>query len=411
LDGYPMASRGEGSLAVGIATASSVFGGLSSSLVLMFFAPFLAQQALRFGPPEYFSLAVLGMATVVGLSSKSVLKNIIAGVLALLIATIGVSQQLGIPRFCFGSYYLLDGIPLVPALIGFFGINAILEDSEKLGKIISGPVPVLPKIGKFRELILNKKMVKRLLPTWISSATIGNIIGVIPGAGMIMAVYMAYGEAVRRNPKEKFGTGVPEGIAAPETADNSVVASSMVPLLSLGVPGNGTSALFIGALMIQGMRPGPLLFRDHADIAYLIICGFFVANLLMGPLGLLLGRSLAAILTKIPRRILNGVIVGICVTSCYAINNSIEDLWVMLAFGVLCYGLKKFDIPHSPVLLGIILGPMMENAFMQSMNISQGSPLIFLDRPLSLILLILGVILAIVPIFTLRKKKYVAKVD
>jgi len=403
--------RGEGARALGISTYSSVFGGIMSSLVLMFFAPFLAKQALRFGPPEYFALAILGMSTVVGMASKSMLKNIISGVFALLIATMGVSQQLGIPRFCFGSFYLLDGIPLVPALIGFFGINAVLETSEYLGNGTQETTAALPKGGSFREMILPRQLIKRLFPTWLTSGTIGNVIGVIPGAGMIMAVYMAYSQAVSRHSDKKFGTGIPEGIAAPETANNAVVASSMVPLLSLGVPGNGTSALFLGALMIQGMRPGPLLFRDRPEIAFLLICGFFVANLMMGPLGLLLGRSFAAVLTKIPRRVLSGLILGICSTSCYAINNSIEDLWVMLIFGVMCYSFRKFEIPHSPILLGIILGPMMENSYMQSMSISGGSPLIFVTRPLACVLLILGLILAIVPFFTIRKKKFVAKVD
>src|SRR6056297_1260884 len=270
IDGYPMAQRGEAGQALGISTTSSVFGGLMSSLILMFLAPVLASYALKFGPPEYFALSILGLSTVAGMSGNKMLKSLIVCAIGIMIATIGMSSQTGFPRFYFGNPYLLEGIPFVPMLIGLFGVTSVLEVAESIDSDLIDAVKdrAIPKIQK---ILPNRQMVKRLLPTWIKSAGIGNVIGVIPGAGMIMAIYFAYDQAVRSNKDKEFGTGVPEGIAAPEAANNAVVASSMVPLLSLGVPGNSTSALFLGALMIQGLRPGPSLFQNSPDIAYLII--------------------------------------------------------------------------------------------------------------------------------------------
>jgi len=401
LDGYPMALRGEAGKAIGISTVSSVFGGLMSSLVLIFLAPFLACQALRFGPPEYFALAVLGMATVAGMAGKSLLKNLIAGIIALMISTIGMSIQTGYPRFCFGTPYLLEGIPFIPALIGFFGITSVLELSETITK---DEIPSLT-LSKIKRVLPNFNLFKRLLPTCLISGGIGNVIGIIPGSGMVMAVYMAYDQAVRRNKDKEFGTGIPEGIAAPEAANNAVVASSMVPLLSLGIPGNSTSALFLGALMIQGLRPGPLLFKNNPEIAYLIIVGFFIANLIMGPMGLAMGKILITIIPKIPRKVLSGIIVAICATGAFTLGNSIFNIWIMLIFGILGYILNKLEIPYSPIILGMILGPIMETSLWQTLILSKGNLIIFfLGRPLGLSILILALILFFAPFFALRGK-------
>lgn len=399
MDGYPMTLKGEGGQALGISTVSSVFGGLMSSLILMFLAPFLAVQALRFGPPEYFTLAILGMSTVVGMAGKSLIKNLIVMSLGLLLSTIGMEPQTGFPRFYFGNAYLLEGIPFVPMLIGLFGITSILELGETINKDRISNV-VLPKIAK---VLPDIKMVKRLIPTWLISGGLGNVIGIIPGAGMIMAIYMAYDQAVRRNKDKEFGTGIPEGIAAPEAANNAVVASSMVPLLSLGVPGNSTSALFLGALMIQGLRPGPSLFKDTPDIAYLIIVGFFVANILMLPMGLALCKFLAKNLLRIPRELLSGIVVALCVTGAFAVSNSVFNIWIMLIFGVVGYVFNKVQLPHSPLILAIILGPMMERNYHQSLVLSDGSWLILLQRPLSLGLLILSLLFIVLPLLNMGK--------
>ena len=241
-------------------------------------------------------------------------------------------------------------------------------------------------------------MVGRLLPTRIKSSAIGNIIGIIPGAGMVMPIYLAYDQAVRSHPDKEFGTGVPEGIAAPEAANNAVVASSMVPLMALGVPGNSTSALFLGALMIQGLRPGPSLFWNAPEVAYLIIVGFFVANLVMGPVGILLGKFLSRVIFKIPKQILAAVITLLCITGAFAVGNSIFNIWVMLFFGVLGFLFNKFKLPHSLLILAVVLGAMMERGLYQSLLLSKGSYSIFFTRPISLVMLVAALLFAATPL-------------
>jgi len=407
IDGSALSRKGESELAIGISTYSSVFGGILSSLVLVFLAPFLARKALLIGPPEYFALGILGIAATSGMA-KNIIKGLIVGIMGLLFSTIGLSDQLGFYRFGFGSLYLLDGIQLIPLMIGLFGISSLLESSfTHLDNLRNNNVNInMTKfINNTKKLFLTSKMIKRLFPTWIISGIIGNIVGIIPGAGQTMGTFLAYNFSKNMNPKKEFGTGVPEGIAAPETANNAVVASSMVPLLSLGIPGNATSAIFIGALMIQGLRPGPLLFRDNPEIAYMMVAGFLVANIFMGPFGLLLGKTIATTLAKIPIEILNGLIMAICVTSCYAINSNIDDLWVMIFFGGLCYLLIKLGYPSAPLILGVILGPMIENSLWQSLSMSRGHINIFFTRPLCLFILILAVMLFVSPLFLNRKFK------
>lgn len=394
-DGLPMTRRGEAGLALSISTFSSVFGGIFSSLVLVFFSPLLAAQALRFGPPEYLMLAIMGMSTVIGMADKAMLKNILSMALGLVIACIGLTPQTGYPRLTFGNPYMLEGIPLVPMLIGLFGITSILELAESLGGIKN----ITEQVQKVHVGFLDKAMCKRLLPTWVQSSTLGSVIGVIPGAGMIMAIYLAYDQARRRNPDKIFGTGVPEGVAAPEAANNAVVASSMVPLLSLGVPGNSTSALFLGALMIQGLRPGPALYRDYPEVAYLLLIGFLVANIIMLPLGLAFCNFLAGKILRLRRELLSGLVLILCVTGAFAVNNSIYNIWVIIAFGTIGYFMNKYRLPQSPLILAMVLGSMMEKNYLQSMVLSDGSWLIFLSRPISLVLLIISALFIGFPLY------------
>ncbi len=389
LDGHQMAKKGRGGEAIGISTTSSVFGGITSSLILLFFAPILASYALKFGPPEYFALALLGLSTVAGMSGGNMVKSLIVCVIGLFIATVGISPLTGYPRFTFDTPNLFDGVPFIPMLIGLFGVTSVLELAERIAKERKkGTKQSNESVQMEGKMIPSLSMVKRLLPTWLTSSAIGNVIGIIPGAGMLMAIYLAYDQAIRRNKDKKFGTGVPEGVAAPEAANNSVVASSMVPLLSLGVPGNSTSALFLGALLIQGLRPGPSLFNDTPEIAYLIVVSFLVANIIMGPMGLLLGRFLSRLIFKIPQELLGAVISVLCLTGAFSVGNSIFDVWVAIFFGILGYIFNKVNMPHSPLILAIVLGAMMERGLYQSLVLSKGSLMIFVNRPISLVLLI-----------------------
>lgn len=402
-DGYKMTQKGKGGLALGVSTTSSVFGGLLSSLVLMFLSPFLAKQALKFGPPEYFALAIMGISTVVGMARKNVVKSLIVAVFGLILSTIGMSPQTGFPRFTFGIDHLYDGIPLIPMLIGLFGISSVLGLSETINRDeLSKVKQVKTEVGR---MLPEKSLVKQLLPIWFIASAIGIVIGVIPGAGMIMAIYLAYDQAQRRYPELEFGTGIPEGVAAPEAANNAVVASSMVPLLSLGVPGNSTSALFLGALMIQGMRPGPTLFKDYPEMAFLIIAGFFVGNLLMGPMGFAVCKFLSTAILQLNRHLLNGIVVMLCVTGAFAVRNSVFDVWIMLVFGIFGYVCSKLQLPASNIILSLILGPMIEQNLQQSLILSRGSWSIFIKRPISLVLLIISVFFLAGPFITAVKEK------
>ena len=224
-----------------------------------------------------------------------------------------------------------------------------------------------------------------------------------------MAIYLAYDQARRANPDKEFGTGVLEGVAAPETANNAVVASSMVPLLALGVPGNATSALFLGALMIQGLRPGPALYRDYPELAYLIVVGFLVANIFMLPMGLAFCNFLAGKILLLKREILSGLVLVLCVTGAFAVSNSVFNIWVMIVFAAIGYFMNKFKLPQSPLILAMVLGSMMEKNYLQSMVLSDGSWSIFVTRPISLALLIISVLFIAVPLYkrfvTERKKQ------
>ena len=295
----------------------------------------------------------------------------------------------------------MDGISLIPMLIGLFGITAILEMIEAIQKnpsVKDFKEEVKENYKKVKVILPDKEMSKRLLPIWAQSSLIGNIIGIIPGAGMIMAIFMAYDQAARRRPNLEFGTGVPEGIAAPESANNAVVASSMVPLLALGVPGNSTSSLFLGALTIQGLRTGPTLFKDTPEMAYMIILGFLVANIIMLPLSVFYCNFLATAVLRLKREILSGVVLVLCVTGAFAVSNNIFNIIIMIFFGFIGYTFNKYKIPQSPLILASILGSMMENNWTQSMVYADGSLSVFVTRPLSCGLMVLSIVFIGMPL-------------
>lgn len=408
IDGNAMARKGLAGQALGIATYSSVFGGITSALVLLLCAPFLAEQALRFGPPEYFALALLGLSTVIGMATGNAVRSTIACALGLLIATIGFSPQSGYARFTYDEPWLYDGLPLVPMLIGLFGVASLLEMAEEAWLRRRGPGVAEARQAvasvRFRDLLLPMSMIRRLLPVWVQSSAIGNVIGILPGAGMLMAIYMAYGRVARRFGAEA-GQGLPEGVAAPEAANNAVVASSMVPLLSLGIPGNSTSALFLGALLIQGLRPGPSLFTDSPDIAYLIVVAFVVANILMFPLGLLMARAVPGMVARIPQGMLGAAVALLCIAGAYSVANSTFGVVVALGFGVAGYLLNKLNVPLSPLILGVVLEPVIERSLYQSLSLSGGEIWIFFQRPISGVLMVVAIAFVVWPLVAGRFRR------
>lgn len=406
-DGNAMARKGKAGQALSIAITSSVVGGILSSIVLLMFAPSLAKVALKFGYVENFALAVLGLSSVVGLLRGNVIKGAIAAVIGLLVANVGFSPVTGFPRYTFDNVNLIEGIPFVPLLVGLFGVAAMLDLMTDILRDRKARTPLtgLPEIGSLR---LPQGLMRRLAPVWAMSAAIGNIIGMLPGAGMLMAIFLAYDQAARRfrrlfegKPGEAtWGNGAPEGIAAPEAANNAVTASSMVPLLSLGIPGNSTSALFIGALALHGMVPGPLLFTQHGNIAWMIIVAFLAANLIMWPVAFAVIRTVSKSIFAIPKEIMVGVIALLCLMGAYSDGANMFNMWVAIVAGLVAFAMRLTKIPLGPAILGLVLGPQLEASLNNSLTISRGNWLVFIDpvaHPISAAMILVSALLWIVP--------------
>jgi putative tricarboxylic transport membrane protein len=401
-DGHPMALKGRAGEALGIATLSSVFGGLFSAVALMFFTPILAEQALKFGPAEYFTIAILGLTCISGLGGGSITKALISAVIGLLISSIGMDPQTGFQRFTFGNMNLLEGVDLVAALIGLFGVASLLKSAGNSNQDVDdGP---MPDVGS---TWIGIKGCIKLIPTWIRGSIIGTIVGIIPGTGTNVATFVSYDfeKKISKNPDE-FGKGEPKGVAAPESANNGVTGGSLVPLLALGVPGNSTSALFLGAIMIHGLSVGPVLFTDHPAIVNGLFISFFVANLLMAPIGLFLLRYMKRILS-IPEKLMSGIIAAFCVTGVYSINSNPFDVLIMAIFGIMGYVFSKVKMPTAPLIVAMVLGPMTENSLRQALKLSGGSFAFIYERPIAFVVLILSVISLLFPVITnmINKRK------
>ena len=402
-DGYPMTLRGESGKALGTALLTSAIGGAFGVLVLLTIAPPLAKFALSFGPPEYFLVAILGLTIIITLSEDNLLKGIVAGAFGVLVSTIGFDPIEGIPRFTFGFPDLYEGVPFVPALIGLFSMGEVLR---LVGKARLPDDPLNSRIGKLFPSRAELASIKRTL---LRSSIIGTVVGIMPGAGADIASFVGYSEAKRKSKTpEKFGTGHLEGVAASETANNAVVGGSLVPLLTLGVPGNAASAVLLGGLLIHGLNPGPMLFENHPNVTY----GFMISLLFSCVVIVILGSVMIRIsphILKLPKRLLIPVIVILSVTGSYAVSNSYVAVVIMLIFGVIGFTLEHFKFPLAPLVLGIILGPMAENSLMQALLISRGDWTIFAARPVCIILLALIVASIGYSMFQIIKKKKIAQ--
>jgi putative tricarboxylic transport membrane protein len=383
-DGNEFSKRGEGGRAIGISTTSSAIGGLISALMLIFVSPYLAEFALKFSSAEYFALAFFGLTIIASISAKSLVKGLAVGMVGLLISSIGLDPMTGYSRFTFGSYYLFSGFSLIPVMIGLFAMPQIYTS------VLEGVSQIHIK-QKVTSILPTKADLKLMLPTAIRSGFLGTFIGSIPGAGADIAAFTAYNEAKRwsKHP-EKFGTGIVEGVAAPEAANNGVTGGALIPLLTLGVPGDAVAAILLGALTLQGLQPGPILFRDHIELVYTIFSGVMVANVFMFILGIL-GIRLFTKIVSIPKYYLMPIIFILCIVGSYAINNSFFDVLVMMGFGVVGYFMQKVEMSGSPIVLAMILGPMAEENLRKALVISEGSPSIFLTSPISLFFLIAAV--------------------
>jgi putative tricarboxylic transport membrane protein len=368
LDGHPMARQGHSEKALYMCFISSLVGGLFGMVVMIFFTPPLAEIAIEFGPSEMFWIAIFGITVMAGLASGSICKGLIGGLFGLLISTIGMSPMLGLPRFVFHDV-LNGGVAVVPALIGLFAVPQIFSLMEDLGKKATGEVVEFkPTKGTLlKTLIENLKMVKVLT----IGSIVGTIIGIIPGAGGQVAGLISYDQARKfSKTPERFGKGNPEGVVAAESANNAMVGPSLIPLLTLSVPGSPTAAVLLGGLLIHGLFPGPDLFREHAAITYTFIASLVLAQVFMCVFGLLLSRYSYGIM-RVPNLQMIAAVTVLAVFGTFSVQNSMDDVIVMFALGTLMYLGRRVGFSPAPVVLGIILGPICEENYLKGMLIAQ----------------------------------------
>ena len=389
LDGYAMAKQGRAGPALGIAAIGSFVGGTVATFGLVLVALPLARFALRFGPPEYFSLLCVGLSLVMGLAGKSLVHALMMGVLGLLVSLIGVDPIHGAPRFTFGVTRLMDGIKFVPVVMGFFGIGEILLNAEKT------LASVMADSGKVTSFFPRRDEWRISITSILRGTGLGFFLGLIPGTNSAVASFMSYivEKKVSKHP-EKFGTGVIEGVAAPETANNAYANAALIPLFTLGLPGSPTIAILMGALIMNGLMPGPLLFKQHAPFVWAVIASLYVGNVILLILNLPLVGWWAKIL-KIPYQTLVVLILTFCVVGAYSLDNSLFDVGVMIVCGILGYLFKKLDFPMAPAILTLILGPMLERSLRESLSMSQGDFSIFFVRPISLFFLVITAIILV----------------
>ena len=403
IDGYQMARKGRAGPALGIAAWGSFIAGTSAVIGLMFVTQPLAQFALRFGPPEYFAIMCIGLVAVTYLAQRSMLKAIMMAFVGILIGAVGVDMMHGTQRFTFGIDELLDGVGIFPILMGLFGISEVLENLEQ-------------NLGSSQIYQAHVKNLWPSLEDWarakwsiVRGTILGFIVGLIPGGGVTLSSFISYAveKKVSKHPEE-FGKGAIEGVAGPESANNACTGGCMIPLLSLGVPTNVTMAILFSAFIIHGIAPGPFFIKAHPDIFWGLIASMWVGNVLLVVLNLpLIGLWVQFL--KIPYRILFPIILLFCLIGAYTSSNASFDLILMAVFGVLGYLMKKFGYEAAPLVLAVVLGPIMEANFRQSLVMSQGSFIIFFSRPISGITFGIAALLlisTIVPFVKRRYKKY-----
>jgi putative tricarboxylic transport membrane protein len=394
LDGFEMARKGRAGPALGIAAIASFVAGTIGVVLLMLVAPPVAEFALRFGPPEYFALMALGLSMVVLLAGKSMIKALLSMLVGLGLATVGIDLFTDEARFTFDRIELMDGVHFVVAAIGLFAIGEVLANLRPAGGVQQFRVP-----KGLRNLLPNWQDLKDCRFAFLNGSLVGFFIGVLPGAGSTIASFVSYGleKAVSRR-KEQFGTGVIEGVAAPEAANNSETGGALVPLLTLGIPGSATTAILLAAFILWGMRPGPLLIQDHPQIFWGLVASMYIGNVMLLVFNLPLVPLFAQIL-RLPVHILYSGILGISIVGVYSVDQRLFDVWLVTAFGLLGYLMRRLEYPAAPLLLGLVLGDLMENAVRQSLMMSNGDVSILYSRPLAATMLLFTAAILMGPLF------------
>jgi len=395
LDGYQMARKGRAGAALGIAAIASFIAGTVGVLGLMLVAPPLARFALAFSSPEYFGLMALGLAMVVLLAGRSMVKALLAMLLGLWLAGIGTDLFSSESRFTFGSLELLSGIDFVVVAIGVFAIGEVLANMEE-----ATPAEPLPIPKGLRNLLPTLQDLKDCRFAFAQGSVLGFVIGVLPGAGSTIASFISYGvEKAFSRRREQFGTGVVEGVAAPEGANNSETGGALVPLLTLGIPGSGTTAILLAALVLWGFKPGPLFIADNPSLFWSLVASMYIGNVMLLVLNLPLVPIFAQVL-RAPAYVLFPIILGVSIVGVYTTSSSMFDVACLAAFGLLGYLMRKLDYPSAPLILGLVLGGAMERALRQSLMMSDGSLTILVARPISAVMLSLALLILLIPVFS-----------
>ena len=386
LDGYPMTKKGEASVALGTAVIVSVFGGIFSLIVMIVSVDLVSRLAISFGPAEIFALVLFGMSTICGLCGDSIIKGLISGVLGLMIMTVGLDEIEGVPRMTFGSVNLLQGVNLLVAMIGLFAIPFIIEAATDKMDLTS------KRVAKIRAQMPSLGLLWSKVWLMLRCSVLGTGIGAIPGTGGAIASFLAYDHARRfSKDRESFGDGNIEGVIAPETANNAVTGGTLIPLLSLGIPGDPATAIVLAGLMIHGITPGPALFMQHATEVYAMYVAVVIAYVWV--LGLqLIGIRFFVHVLKIPREMLAVTVLVLCAIGAYSIRNSAFDIYAMGVIGVLAYVFVALRVPITPIILGMVLGPTLENEFRTAMMLSGGKADIFLTSPIALLFFALALL-------------------
>jgi putative tricarboxylic transport membrane protein len=391
-DGHPLAKQGLGGQALTAAFTSSFIGAAFAIILVTFFAPLIAEFSLRFGPPEFLAIQLLTFSAFVGLGGTSAVKTVAAILMGFILATVGMDIVSGQLRLTFGTIELMRGFSFVVAVIGLFGIGEILLTIEE-GLEFRGAKPQV----SWRLILDTLRELPQYWKTFVRSALIGSWMGIKPG-GATPASFMSYGLAKKfsRTP-EKFGTGILEGVLAPETAAHAAGVSALLPMITLGIPGSPTAAVMLGGLLIWGLQPGPTLFQERPEFVWGLIASMYTGNVI-GVFIVLLFVPLFAAILRLPFAILIPLIIYVCAIGAYAVNNSLMDIWYMLIFGVVGYLCRKLDYPLAPLVLALVLGDMAESSLRQSLIMSQGSPVIFLSSPISAVLVVLSLWLLLGPL-------------
>jgi putative tricarboxylic transport membrane protein len=393
LDGYQMARNGRAGAALGIAAIASFIAGTVGVLGIMLIAPPLAKMALAFSSPEYFALMALGLAMVVLLAGRSMVKALLATLVGLWLAGIGTDLFSQTSRFTFGRLELLSGVDFVVVAIGVFAVGEVLASMEGRNAAQSLPVP-----RGLRNLLPTLQDLKASRFAFANGSLVGFFIGVLPGAGSTIASFISYGleKAVSKHP-EKFGTGVPEGVAAPEGANNAETGGALIPMLTLGIPGSSTTAVLLAALVLWGFKPGPLFIPENPALFWGLVASMYIGNLMLLVLNMPLVPLFAQVL-RTPAYILFPVILGISIVGVYSAG-SLFDVWMLAGFGLLGYLMRKLDYPSAPLILGLVLGAPLERALRQSLMMSDGSVSILVSRPVSAVMLSLALVILLIPVF------------